>query len=262
VIMGFVGPEGSGKTLAMTYVCLKHVASGGRLQTFPGYTVTDGHGKVLSEPIQTEDWVTMDPNFRHRLIGIDEIQNFANSMKHMSTINYLFANLAAQRRHRDLGILYTVQDWGWLDNRVRWLTSELVTCYDLFWSPWGKEQGIKRGELISLTFYDVKGFHSGRPWTPAGPFTLKAKPVWDCFDSYADIDMFSGLSKIEIKKPKITLDLTGELEEAKAAQQASTGASKPSSPDTDSALLNEFINTPGVKPQAISKLARRLASGS
>lgn len=260
--MGFIGPEGSGKTCGMTYFALKHIAAGGKVQTFPGYTVTDGRGKVLSKPLQIEDWITMDPDFRDRLICIDEIQNFFNSMKHMSTINYLFTNLAAQRRHRNLGILYTLQDWGWLDNRVRWLTHVLANCWDLYWSPWGKEQGVKRGELISVTLYDVKGFHTGRPWTPAGPFTLKAKPIWDCFDSFADVDMFSGLSKIDIKKPKITIDLTGELEEAKVAQQASPGSVKAPGPDVDSALLNELANTPGVKPQTLSKLARRLISGN
>ena len=260
MILGLVGPEGSGKSVGMTYLALKNIAEGGKVQTFPGYTVTDGKNHQLSQPLQTEDWITMSPELRDTLICIDEIQNFVNSMKHMSTINYLFANLAAQRRHRNLGILYTVQDWGWLDNRVRWLTHVLVTCYDLYWSQWGKENQVKRGELISMTFYDVKGFHSGQPWTAAGPFTLRAKPIWDCFNSFADVDMFSGLSKIDIKKPKITIDLTGELEETKAAQQASPGSLKAPGPDVDSALLNEVANIPGIKPQTLSKLARRLIS--
>lgn len=251
-IIGVVGPEGGGKSVLMTYFCLLQMAQKGKLLTFPGYTVTDGRGHQLSEELNIEDWLTFAPELRNVLIAIDEIQNFFNSLKHMSTLNYLFANLAAQRRHRNIGLIYTVQDWGWLDNRIRWLTHVLATCYDLYWSPWGKEQGLKRGELISVSLFDIKGFYTGKPWQPGPQFMLKATEIWNCFDSYCDVDVFSGMTKIKYKKPEITLDLTGGEEEEVAP--VPSGA-MPSAPDNSIELLNELA-AQGVKPTTLGKVGR------
>jgi hypothetical protein len=253
-IMGIVGPEGAGKTCGMAYFGLRRIANKGKVLTFPGFTITNGNGKQLSEPIETEEWITMPPELRDVLICIDEIQNFFSSSKYMSTLNYLFANFSAQRRHRNMGLVYTVQDWGWLDPRIRWLTHILVTCYDLYWSPWGKEQGLERGELISMIFFDVKGFYTGKPWTPSPPFNLRAKSIWQCYNSFADVDMWSGMSKVNIKKPSYTIDLTPPAE-GKAPPDP--GGIIPSSPNEDVEILTDLSNR-GVDPTTIAKLTRRL----
>lgn len=260
MIQGIIGPEGSGKTCLMTYFGLLHKARGGKVLTFPGYAITDGHGKQLSELLDIDQWVTMPPELRDALICIDEIQNFFNSRRHMSVLNYLFANLTAQRRHRNIAIMYTVQDWGWLDDRIRWLTHVLITCYDLYWSSWGKDQGVKRGELISASLFDVKGFFTGRPWTPGPQFLFRAKDIWPCYDSWADVDTWSGLTKIEFKKPKLTIDLTMSKEESEVEAIQDTTKSKVSIEEKDMALLSKLANTPGVNPTVLSQLARRLRS--
>jgi len=257
-IIGIVGPEGGGKTCLMAYLSMLHVAQGGKLLTFPGFDVTNSNGKKLSQTLETEKWITMAPELRDVLICIDEIQNFFNSLKHMSTLNYLFANLSAQRRHRNIGIIYTVQDWAWLDNRIRWLTHTLATCYDLYWSPWGKEQELERGELISVTFYDVKGFFTGKPWTPSSPFTLKAKSIWPCYDSWCDVDIFEGMAQLKIKKPTYTINLN---EPAGGEPGPGQEGMVPPGPDDSVELLNELANT-GVPPTLLSKVARRVMGGN
>lgn len=257
MIMGILGPEGSGKTCLLAYLALRHLALKGELLAFPGFVVTDGNGHQLSKLLETEQWIQMAPELHNVLVCIDEIQNFFNSLKHMTTLNYLFSNLAAQRRHRNIGIIYTVQDWGWLDNRIRWLTHVLATCYDLYWSPWGKEQNLGRGELISVTFYDVKGFNTGRPWTPSPPFKLQAKSIWPCYNSYCDVDIWSGLSKVNIKKPTYTIDLTLP-EEGAAPKPAEAGI--PQNPNVDHELINELANS-GAPAMTVAKIARRLLRG-
>ncbi|GAH83517.1 unnamed protein product, partial [marine sediment metagenome] len=187
-----------------------------------------------------------------------EIQNYFNSLRHMAVMSYLFASFAAQRRHRNIGIIYTVQDWGWLDNRIRWLTHVLAICRDLWWSPWGKEEKIGRGELIGVNFWDVKGFYTGKPWTQGAPYLLKnAKAFWPCYDSYADVDTWTGLTKVELKKPTLKLDLTGGPDEEEGPLP---GKPKGASPikENDEALLNKLANTPGVDPRDLRSLALRL----
>lgn len=257
MIEGITGPEGAGKTCLMTYFGLLHHARGGKLLTFPGYEITDGHGGKVSEPLDIDQWVTMPPELRDALICIDEIQNFFNSYHHMAVLNYLFTNLAAQRRHRNIGVIYTVQDWGWLDNRIRWLTHVLIVCSDLYWSPWGKEQEVKRGELIRANFFDIKGFFTGEPWSPGPQFLLKAKQIWNHYNSFADVDVWSGLTKVEFKKQKMVLDLRGQPEEGSGGAAAPVQG-KPSTIESDTELLTDLANTPGVSPSMVSKMARRL----
>ncbi|MBA7684282.1 hypothetical protein ES703_92673 [subsurface metagenome] len=199
----------------------------------------------------------MPPELRDVLICIDEIQNFFNSLRHMAVMSMLFANLAAQRRHRNIGIIYTVQDWGWLDNRIRWLTHVLAICHDLWWSPWGKEEGIRRGELISVSCWDVKGFYTGKPWTQSAPYLLKnAKALWPCFKSYADVDIFAGMTRVELKKPTLKLDLTGGEEEEPPPGKPRGAPS--SFRETDEALLTRLANTPGMDPRDLRSIVRRL----
>ena len=258
MIQGITGPEGGGKTLLMAYFGLLHKAYGGRLLTFPGFEVTDGKGKVISEQLDIDQWITMPPELRDALICIDEVQNFFNSRRHMSVMNYLFANLAAQRRHRNIGIMYTVQDWGWLDDRLRWLTHVLITCKDLYWSPWGKEQGLKRGELISASFWDVKGFFTGTPWTPGPQRLLQAKNIWPHYNSWADVDIWSGLTKVELKRPRTVIDLTsqeGEEEPSAPAPPGAAGAPAAAGVDND---LEKLARTPGINMTSLRRVAQKL----
>jgi hypothetical protein len=260
MIIGIIGPEGAGKTCLMTYFGLLHMARGGEILTFPGYQITDGNNKVLSKPLEMDEWVTLPPNLRDVLIDIDEIQDFFGSDRFMSWINKLFASLVGQRRHRSLGIHYTAQDWGEVDPRIRRKTHLLVTCWDLYWSSWGKEQEVKRGELISANFFDVKGFFTGKPWTPGPQFLLNAKPIWNHFDTYADVDIWSGMAKIEIKKPRITIDLTESKEESEGEVVQGKTQSKVSIEEKDMTLLSKLANTPGANLTVLGQLARRLRS--
>ena len=188
MIWGFLGPEGAGKTLLMTYFGLIQLARGGPIRTFPGYQITNGHGKVMTTPLDIEEWVTLPPELRDCLIDVDEIQNFFGSDRYMTWINKLWANVVAQRRHRNLGVHYTVQDWEDLDPRVRKKTHTLIVCRDLYWSNWGREEGVGRGELISANFIDVKGFFTGTPWTPGPSQMIRTKEIWPYYDTFGDVD--------------------------------------------------------------------------
>lgn len=259
MIWGFLGPEGAGKTLLMTYFGKIHIARGGAIRTFPGYQITDGYGKVLTTPIEIEEWVALPPELRDCLIDVDEIQNFFGSDRYMAWVNKLWANLVGQRRHRNLGIHYTVQDWEDLDSRVRKKTHVLAICRDLYWSAWGKEEGVGRGEMISINFIDVKGFFTGMPWNPGPSFMVRTKEIWPCYNTYGDVDIWSGMTKVEFKKPKISIDLTGggeERDNPTPGGKSRGGGDRVTNDDI--ILLTDLANTPGVNPATLRKLQSRL----
>lgn len=261
-IMGMVGPEGSGKTVLMSAFALRRHYQGIPILAFPGYKLLDFSGKQVTKPITTGDWINLPPEWRDVVICVDEIQNFFNSLKYSSTINMLWANILAARRHRNIEVLYTLQDWGLLDPRARGTTHYLAVCSDAYFSEWGRETGIGRGERIDWIMYDVKGFKTGRPWTPSRPCFLRAKKLWPCYDSYCDVDIWSGMSRVQIKRPTYTIDLTGGV-------TMPSGSGNPPGPNEtpvgdqgaqDACLLDDLARGP-MTPVKLRKLQKRLSSG-
>lgn len=256
---GITGPEGAGKTMLMTYFGLLHLSKGGKVYTFPGYDIVDLEGKKLSEPLPMEKWVTLPDDLRDVLICIDEIQNFFGSDRYMTWINKIFVNIARQRRHRSLGIMYTLQDWGDLDPRIRDTTAVLISCTDAYWSRAGKADGLVRGDIIDYNVVDVKGFFTGHPWTLMSRRKIgsKARParliVGPHYNSYSDVDIWAGLTQIDIKKPKLTIDLTDGQEPPKKGKKAvgdiSSGAQS---------LVDQLAEVPGMNSTLLRKTAEAL----
>jgi len=260
-ITGFVGPEGSGKTSLMTAFALRRHYKGIPIYTFPGYDLLNLQGEPISTRVETADWITLPSTGREIVICIDEIDVFFNSMKFMTTINQLWSNIMKQRRHRDIEVLYTLQDWGDVDFRVRKASHYLAVCTDAKFSAWGRENGIGRGERIDWVMYDIKGFKTGRPWTPSRPRFLKAKPIWPCFDSYADISIWEGMSKVEIKRPLHVIDLT----KSPAAEGEEYKTGNPLGPHEDAARDRQAADTAFFKdlagklsPEDLWKVRRRV----
>lgn len=85
-IWAFVGPEGSGKSLAMTAFALMHYdpgaffpevrgrLEGGPIRCFEGFEVRNPKTQeVVSKPIDVDEWATMANTLRNSVICIDEL---------------------------------------------------------------------------------------------------------------------------------------------------------------------------------------------
>lgn len=210
MIMGFSGPEGAGKTGAMTFYALLDKSLGGTIRTFPGYQVADLDGNIISIPIDVEEWLEQPPELEGSTICIDEIQNFFDSSRHMTLFNRLTGYIGAGRRHRGIKIFYTVQNLMWLYDRLRWLTHLYTACFDLRWTQYGKEQGLERGELVSLKTYDCKGMYTGSEWEPLEVLNLRLKEIWGTWESWCPIDILSGFHKVKVIPREQVIDLRKE----------------------------------------------------
>ena len=225
MIIGLVGPEGAGKSATMTWLALKHYARGGKVYAFPGYQVKY-NGEVISEELRIEQWVTMPEELSNAMICIDEIQNFFDSARWNAISNRLFSYVGMQRRKRSLSIVYTTQNWKWAYERIRWLTHVLGECYDLYWSPWGKTNGIRRGELVRVQFTDLKGFFTGKEYQPLGGIVLRIKPLWEHFDSFGTVDVWQGFAKVKVNVPTLNVNF-GEDEETEGCDGTRSGFQSP-----------------------------------
>lgn len=254
-ITGFIGPEGAGKTCLMTAYCHAHVKLGGKLFTFPGYQLTDGNGKVLSEEIKPEQWASLPEELNNTVIAIDEINNFFDAYRYNAVMAGLFTSLQQQRRHRNLGLLFTIQNEQWLPPRMRQLTHYYIRCFDLYWSYHSSDEPIERGNIISFTIEDCKGFQRGIPGFTIGPSYFHAKKYWPLYNTYAIVDIFQKYQKIKIKQPEIIMDFREEVEQS----QVPPGFEPPAFPSqttVDKMALVDRLLEKGAKVGEIDRILK------
>jgi len=216
MIIGLIGNEGGGKSAGLAFLCLKHYAAGGRILSFPGFDIyapgpNGTRGPLISQEIHIEEWIEHflcvdDPELDGAFLAIDELQNHFDQRRWNSMGNRLFANnVGAQRRKRGLTIGYTVQNIQWGDGRLVWLTHVLGECRDVRWSRWGREQRLKRGRLMDLTLWDMKGFYTGRArgLITNPPLTIKTEKLWPCFNSYYRVPPWESQARVRVLTPDI-----------------------------------------------------------
>ena len=218
-IMAVTGPEGAGKTVYMTAMCVAHVRLGGKLFAFPGYEVFDfdkkGKKITISTPITIEEVVSLDEDkFRNSLWAIDEIQNFFSVYSHASVLTRLFGSgIMAQRRKLSMGIIYTVQDFKQVPNNFRYYTHYLVACWDMYHANRMNDTKYERGTNISINTCDLKGFMTGffNTWDYPGTI-FHAKSYWPHYNSYGVVSFYEQFTKVDVERKKLKVFPYGQDE--------------------------------------------------
>ncbi|BAZ96697.1 hypothetical protein DEHALATV1_0069 [Dehalococcoides mccartyi] len=258
-IWGFIGPEGGGKTTAMTYFSELHMALGGECRVFPGYDLYTPLTYRRVKQIEIHELVTMSRSLKSVIVDIDEIQQFNDSSRHMTVINQLTGYVGMQRRKLGLGMFYTLQNWMWLYDRMRWLTHFLTICTDMYYTPWGKANHISRGKFFLLRTLDCKGFVTGKPWSDMGTKILSPIGIFPYYRSYNVIDIFEGQRQIVIKKQQDIIDLRRDpsMEELKASASGPSPIGEVDFQEADAGLLTSLAEK-GLDIATVGRVGRRL----
>jgi len=205
-VVAFVGPRGAGKTLSMSYLAIRDMLAG--RPVFANYDIHwNGH---RSQPLDTADWLTLSSKLDGATICLAEIQLWADSRRTLTVMNRLLGYLTMQTRKRAMSFYYTIQEFSWLDARLRWLTDVLIFCQDVAPTPWGRQNKLERGTLINWLVYDLSGLISGKPYQLLGRLRLKAKPLWQAYDSYQTFEPWEGFSKVSVKADEYVIDARGQ----------------------------------------------------
>ena len=212
-IIGFFGPKGSGKTLAMTYFALKAmILYKFKCWASPGYAIKFQTGKdgdrqtYESEPLDMGKFYSMDQEITRGLVCIDELPVFAESRASNRLQNRLIDYTLMQVRKRRLNFFYTSQNPEWVDKRIRWSTDIGIFCEDLSRIM---SKGEKRGELIRLYMMDWSGQWTGRPYERTGKVIKKdvryANKIWPVYDSWEVVDAIEASRGVELKLDKYVI---------------------------------------------------------
>ncbi|GAH46232.1 unnamed protein product [marine sediment metagenome] len=217
LVTAITGPRGSGKTLLMTFLGIIDMKRGHQcLANYPIKGEVKRRGKpatVESLPLDFETLLELNENLQRCVCCIDEINLWFASTRWMTHGNRIFAIFMQLLRKRQMSLYYTTQNFKWADPTIRWQTDLQIACQDLFHTPQGKEEGVRRGEFIRFIAIDRSGYITGVPYEVSGSYStgiLDAKPIWKYYNTYEALDPWEALSKVELKRPTLTVDLTGK----------------------------------------------------
>lgn len=220
MIIGFIGPEGGGKTASMTWTVLRAYASGQYCFAFEGYEAwlhkKDENGKIVDSNTVTweigpDTWAKLDDSLENGFLAIDQIERYFGAEQWMGLLDRLFGDMCQQRRKLNMTIAYTTHNLMWINNRIRKETHLAVFCRDLYWDSKWRPKGLKKGELCHWSCVDNLGLfgHQGQVILRQ---RLPIKPYWDCYDSYRIVNPWLGYAKGVIKhRPKVEIDLGAPL---------------------------------------------------
>lgn len=217
-VVVFTGGRGSGKTISMTVQAIIGMAMGLRCWSNYPIEVTVGHeydkgrwnSRLLrSEPLSMEGLYTLESGIRVGLVCIDEINLWADSRRSLAVTNQLLSYVFQLIRKRQLSFYLTVQNFLWLDSRLRWQTDALIACEDLHY----RYRNLPKGFVIGQQLQDRSGFYTGHPYEQSGRIytrQLHARPFWGTYDTNREFDVLAAAgTKYEIIGEKRAI-VTGE----------------------------------------------------
>ena len=143
-VVAFVGPRGSGKSVALARTGLWSLLCDVECHSNMPVRIGDEwkQGPLESIALNTLELFSFSERLRYAYAMIDEFQLFAASRDAMTNKSRLLAWFGQQIRKRGLSIGYSVQDFNWIDRGWQYQTDIIVVCHDLFHTPWGYELSL------------------------------------------------------------------------------------------------------------------------
>lgn len=228
LVIGAIGPRGSGKSLILCMFGLLYKNS--NIPVFSNIPIGGTFGDngnsttVKCDDLSADALWRFDEKLNGALVIIDELQEFGgNSQEHQSVKNKLLNRLAIQIRKKSISLVYSIQSFNWVDNRLRFQTDCLIMARDMSHTDYGREHFYKRGHWSTYEFRDMSGFITGHSWdenpVPFGTINIHGKLLWPYFDSFSIVGEDEMFKKIQLKKEVYVLGKEGEEIQGYSGQQ-------------------------------------------
>jgi len=143
----------------------------------------NGLKELKSVPFDKLELVDLDEVYKNGLIFIDEVNiEIAEARRAMKQENIMFSYILQELRKRHLNIIWTAQNEGWVDDRLRFQTDILIKCKDV--SP-----NNEPGQYSLWKAYDMSGMiREDLPHEKAKvPFYTGVsfnKPWWNSYNTW------------------------------------------------------------------------------
>jgi len=192
LVVGFVGPRGSGKTVGGTRtLVLDYLMAGynawSNIDIAINVPVNGKLKELRTKPLDKLDLQQLDRVYENGVIFMSEVNTeIADARRAMAESNIKFSYIVQQIRHRKLNVIWDTQSEMMIENRLRWQTDVFIKCQDISLLPSSRHTGI--GELSKWELYDMTGIVKGE--NPVNTkdalfdtMVMWNRPWWNCYDT-------------------------------------------------------------------------------
>lgn len=218
IVVGFVGPRGSGKSVGTSrMVILDHLLEGKKAWSnmdISCYVKNNGH----SGELHTKDWqklelAELDTIYEDGCLIIEEANmTMMEARRAMREENLKFSYILQQLRKRKLDLIWNAQSEMHVDPRLRFQTDIFIKCTDVSLLP--KHHNVGVGELTLCKYYDFSGIVTGQISVNRGfiePFwqgVFANKPWWNSFSTW----QLQGMEEETEEEVNPFIEITDEIE--------------------------------------------------
>lgn len=210
------GPRGGGKTL--TGVSFGIID--GQMRGIPAisnvpfaWLAKDSRGyiyKIESIPFDQELFARGDQSLKYKRLLVDEGNYLADRLRSTSNKNLAMTDILQQARKFRMCVDFCTINYMWLDPRVTGsLCDILIECSDLYYKPYGKKKGLKKGWRLCWDITDQSGKTSGRQFAHLCSTTFNARAMWYTYNTENFVDPREARRKLQAEQ-KVIIDENGE----------------------------------------------------
>ena len=200
--------------------------------------------------------------YKNILILIDELQSWFDRYRQGSNLLRMFNGILAQRRRRNIGIMYTTQNFDWVPVDMRFLTHYVTVCKDLYWTTWGKEKKIARGEQFVLKTVDMKGFITGKEGEVVDTRILHGQKIRPHYDSFGDASIVNDIYKFVQQREEVKLRLDGNYDASDPLEMVNRMSAIQDMEMDNDAFMKDLYNKTNIPPAMLSKVGSKLSAAT
>lgn len=190
LVIGFVGPRGSGKSVgAARTVILEYMLRGKKVWSNMeiGFNlIANGKsGPVVSLPLDRLTLEELDEVYSNGIIYCDEVNLMMEARRSMSRENLMLGYVLQELRKRRLTIIWSAQSEMHCDDRLRFQTDIIIACSDLAIT----NPKCEMGKFSKWKAYDFSGVVKGESHRNTKDMLFyegveSNKPFWNTYNSW------------------------------------------------------------------------------
>jgi hypothetical protein len=166
--------------------------------------------KIESLPFDQELFARGDPSLKYKRLLIDEGNYLADRLRSTSNKNLAMTDILQQARKFRMCVDFCTINYMWLDPRVTGsLCDVLIECTDLYYKPFGRKHGLKKGWRLCWDLTDQSGKITGRQFNHMGKTTFNSRAMWYTYNTENFVDPREARKKLQAEQ-KVIIDETGQ----------------------------------------------------
>lgn len=219
LVIGFVGPRGSGKSVgAARLVILEYMLRNRKVWSNMeiGFNLihNGNSAPIVSNPLDRLTLEELDEVYSNGIIYVDEVNLMMEARRAMSHENLMFSYILQQLRKRRLTIIWSAQSEMHCDDRLRFQTDIIISCSDISIN----HPNCEIGALSAWKAYDFSGIVKGKSHSNTKDMLFyqgveSNKPFWNTYSTWEiqDVSAPGRQDEMQVEAERIAAEIAEEM---------------------------------------------------